>query len=782
MKNLFIFLLLSLMMISVASAEYEYGIYSEDVDFDFISDAGESSLAYLRDNYYGVLYLNDSNDLNLRVIEVDGTSIIDNNVYEVNLQSTYASKDLKLISVDNSTGVCAISYIYKHPDDYLHIVRSFDTYNNGTIRLVGYNAKWNACSGNFHTGDIFFTGNDFVTVSLSSVWAYFTYGSVSGAAVLSRETSATPRVSMQESSSESPVSLINCKFYYKHTDGEGYYGSPSSCSSSYASGNHNNCIYGTGHTGTQFEGNEIYNLDATYDEEGGFIYMTYSETLDKYPVVAVRNVSSNTLLDKQRLFDDTTTYNKVYTLSENYLLINYILNDTLYAESYSVGLDGTLTQEYEQAIYGNSGYNDLIKLPTTYDNYLLSFEDYDDLSIQTLGIGIIPPPEPEDTQVTIKDERTLEDFDTSDLTLTFYAHCENKQNYQTTINETTTSISVDCDYNSFSIKVEFEDESNTTYNYRRYYLRDLTDTYEQFDLNVYLINPYDTDFVYNEIIIDDLNNNYVNAQVFFEKNINGVTTQITAYNLDIQNSMMAILMNGESYDVYVDADEISKEYLGAYIAPKAGISSESTIFHLYDVVLKADFTRLNNLIEYQIYTENNQIEYNVKTTEEMDNNIINVTFSLYEGTPESGTLLYNESVGASEYSSSSLYSLLSGGPFNYTTYENETVYGKLHIWFVDDGEIRQTIYTTPLWTYNKITLPLTEYVNQEFIDWFILILLSVIALYATIQTANMASLGIIGIASLFVMFGWFSLSSGTLAIAALISLISMLKKREEGIQ
>lgn len=237
-------------------------------------------------------------------------------------------------------------------------------------------------------------------------------------------------------------------------------------------------------------------------------------------------------------------------------------------------------------------------------------------------------------------------------------------------------------------------------------------------------------------------------------------------------------MTDEIYYAYLDSDVTSKEFLGKYVSATAGTVQDYKVFNLYDIQMKPNYIILDNKVDYQIYSEEYQVEYRARTAELMDDNLINVTFSLYNGTIN-GTLIYNESSGDS-YDPDNLYNLFSGGPFNYSDYENETVTGKLHIYYSDNAQIRQIVYTVPLWVGSeKIKLPLMDYVDQSFMDWFLLILFSVIALFATMQTANMASMGIIGLAALFVIFGWFSVGIGTLALAAMISLISLLAKRSD---
>ncbi|MFW6377302.1 MAG: hypothetical protein ACOCZ5_01525, partial [bacterium] len=770
-------IIMLLTIVSVVSAQdYQYGIYEEDTDFDIVENVTDAKVTHLRDDYYGIAYTDNSNNGYLRVVEVNNDSgIVDNNVDEWQFGSSL--EDISIVNMDNTTGLSVVAYNLPEADNYL---KSFDVYSNGTIRTSDSEQIYQEDFRNIEiikTSDSTIMSLNKLRNNFGGTTFLYLVGfdiSVSGTITKDDDDSRYHNIDTGYITDENLVKNDGiCYLYYK-LDGKGQYSTTGCNNYQFNGGDDSRSTVSGDLSNTQFEANEIYNLIVDYDEDSGFTYMAYGETLDKYPVLAVYN--GTTLKDKERLFDDTTEDNKVFTLSSNYFLGTYTLDDGLYAKSYTVANDGTFTEEYDDSVFINSGFHDLIKLPTTYDSYLLAFETYDDLSLRTLGIGIIPPPDPEDTSLTIKDEKTLGDLDFTDLNLTFYAYCEDNVAYQTDITSTTTSIPVSCEYEGFRIKVNYQNPVNVTESYTRYYLRDLEDTYEQFDLDVYLINPYTTDFVTTQILVDDLRSVYTDAQVFFEKNIDGSATQITAFDLDLEDKIRAVLMTDELYYVYIDSSETTKEFLGKFLSAPAGTYTDYKKFYLYDIQMSPDYSKVSNKINYQIYQEDYQVEYKAVTSEDIQENLINSTFKIFDGNVND-TIIYEETVGSS-YDPDNLYTVLSGGPFNYSSYQNDTLTASLNIFFEKDGEIRQIYYVTVLWYGDgKLTLPLAAYVDQDFLDWVLLILISIIALYATIQTANMASLVIIGLAALFVIFGWFSVGIGTLALAAMISLISLLAKK-----
>jgi len=774
---------LLIMMIPVVSAAFDYGFYYNDIQQVEANDFAKSDITHVRDDYYAIAYQGTGSDGYLNILEIDDNyDIVNASVDKVEFDGTYLNT-VDMISMNKETGLTVMAYSGSDSGDSTIIIKSFQIYENGTITIEDTHV-----SSTFH----FWIKNEALTKTSNSTFliagidsnygntkSTFFGGSVTSDGTLSM--SMSDRYYENTAINNNKKMFLNklgstCTLYSESGADSGIYTTIGCSDTSFSSGG-DSAGAATGTSSSTFEANEINYLRGDFDDSNNFTYLAYTETLDNYPVITVIDEETHTVLDKIRFEDSTASYTDVLTLAPSNVLVSYTMDGNLHMKSYSVAADGTLNSEYNRTTIITASGFDAANVYNESNQYIGSYTGASGDAL-TFGVGLIPPPEPSDTQVTLKDEKTLGTFDTSNKTLTFYAHCENNTNYQTTINETTTSVPVNCEYEDFSLKVEYTID-DISFSYRRYYIRDLDDTYNQFDLDVYLVNPYTTDFVYNEMVVDDLTVGYTDPKLYFNKNIDGTTTQITASDLDTQNSMMGILMNGETYDVYLESNETGRIELGDYRAPPAGTTQESTVFHLYDIILKPNTQRLSNLISFYVYSKDNQIEYAVQTVEGVSNNIINATLTLYNGTGVNDTIIETYEVGASSYDPDNLYPLLSGGPFNYSDYKNTSVFGELHYYFADNGQIRQNKYTTQLWSYNEITLPLSEYVSQSFIDWFILILLSVIALYATIETANIAAMGIIFLASIFVIFGWFSMSIGTLALAALIALGSLLKKRGE---
>lgn len=782
-----ILMLLALFVVPAAHAEYQYGIYTEDFQEIESGDFAYSSITHVRGNFYAVAYQGLNSDGYLRIIELDDNyNIINTNVDTWEFDTDLA-EDITVINLDDSIGLSLIGYVANHNPSYKTAkVKSFRVFENGDISAGSTYSIFGTSLDLISSVDLTKTSDStamFTAFNYATYGFAETYGFTVGQDGTFTVDESAPRHCLNDASSISANQDINfikdgstCSIYYLTNSAKGYRASYS-CSNTLVSGgtDTHNCLTPQG---TQFEGNEVHNLDVEVDLTNHFSYLTYGETLDAYGVFTVLDSTTGALKDKLRFEDTTTGYNNVHTLSDNNALVTFKNSGgAMEMQSFNVDVNGNIAEKYNQNVYYTGAYFDVADIPGSFDKYITTYQSNSG-EVRTMGVGIVPPPLPEDTQVNLKDERTLGLFNMTDKTLTFNAHCVNNIDYSTPINSTSQSIPVDCDYESFDIKIEYE-VGGTNYAYKRYYLRDLEDTYNQFTLDAYLVDPFDTDYVENEFVIDDLTEVYKDAKLYFEKNINGNSTQITASEIDLSNSMRAILMNGETYYIYLESDDTGRNFLGSYLAPGAGISREATTLHLYDIDLTPNINKIAGNVDYQVYSDETDVFYIVKTPEGVTDNLINMTIEIFEGTVNSGTVIFSDTKGASEYSFDNLYGLFSDGPLDFSAYENSTISARLHFYFVDDGSVRQKVYDVNLWANNKLNLELLEYVEPEFMDWFILILLSVIAVFATVSTADVMAMVIIGLAAVFVMFGWFAVSSGTLGLAAIVALVNWLKKGSE---
>src|SRR6056297_1301671 len=108
-KKIFFLLIIFLLSISIVNAVEEYGLYEIDNNEILNTTFSNSDVSHLRDNYYGVVYNDGSNNGILRVIEVDNNNnLINSSVDTWNFgSSAFYPKIENFNSVD---GVSVIAY------------------------------------------------------------------------------------------------------------------------------------------------------------------------------------------------------------------------------------------------------------------------------------------------------------------------------------------------------------------------------------------------------------------------------------------------------------------------------------------------------------------------------------------------------------------------------------------------------------------------------------------------------------------------------------------------
>ena len=790
---MFVLMVMALVVASSVNAVTTKGIYADQILEVVSGDFDYPSVSHLRDNFYGVAYQGSGDDGYLQIIEIEDDKIVDSNVDIWEFDTDYAKKPI-LVNFNETSGLSLIAYIDYYGGNSARpspTIKSFQLDENGAIVTGITKTTISSSYDLFNNLDLIKTSD---TTYLVAGFNHASYGFIEmSGGTLSSDSTFTRgviyRFDVNNVNSGADMNLMKtgstCKFIYKGPDSNGYYFSNPCTNTEMTSGGVTTHEGRTNDYGSVFDSALIYEIKAEMNEDETKIYTTFGETASKYPVINILNITNANSLYRERLNTDTSTFNTIDVIDQDNVLMSYNDGTYLLLKTFVIAANGSASLQYTKTLTNDAARSDFsvydYDVSTTTTKLIGAYETSSGDAI-TLGVGTIPPPEPEDTQIILKDERTLDAFNMTDKTLTFYAHCEDNTDYQEVLTTTTTDVPVTCEYISFEIKVEYE-LASINYAYSRYYLRDISDTYNQFTLNSYLVDPYDTDYVSNEFVIDDLTESYINPRLFFDKNINGNDTQITASYLDLTNSMRAILMNGERYYVFLEADNYGKSSLGTYLAPAAGTTQTTSVLHMYDIGLIPTVNKLVDLVSYQVYgNEDHQISYLVETVDGGDNNLINMTLTLYNGTVASGTVIYTTSSGG-EYDPDNLYGEFSAGDINMSAYVNNTINAKLHFFFVDSNNtVIQKVYTPTMWSYNKITLPLMEYVSTGFMDWFFIILLSIIAVFATIKTADVVAMAIIGLASVFAMFGWFTLGSGALALAALVALINWMSNSVGGEQ
>ena len=360
------------------------------------------------------------------------------------------------------------------------------------------------------------------------------------------------------------------------------------------------------------------------------------------------------------------------------------------------------------------------------------------------------------------DERTEEAFNISSPDkITFFLFCPNGT-FTTEINTTNATIPIECDYLKFKFVLD--------YGATNYFRSFIIPPEDALDYNIYLIDLATTQYVFNNLIIDDLLDNYDNPSIYVKKTIGNETPVITADFIDVENKVSAYLMENNEYILEIHSDNNPVRILGNYIAAESGDKN----LRLYEVTLDTPLGLFNpnvtyNMGKFSIAGTNDT--YILAEYEDLNNQTNNVTFIIYRDT-YGGSILYSSTTTSNQVE----------WQFNMTPYENLTLYGDILIDHSQDGQQK---FSKLLNEFSEINLPMkqhlgdTESEQQQFLNWFFTLFLSVIAIMATISTADHVALVLVGIAILFSVFGWFVVGNGILGLCLLISLISLLKKGDK---
>ena len=361
------------------------------------------------------------------------------------------------------------------------------------------------------------------------------------------------------------------------------------------------------------------------------------------------------------------------------------------------------------------------------------------------------------------DERTLEPFNVSSADrINFLVFCPNAT-YTSVINTSNVTIPITCNYDKFKFVLDYGATS--------YYRTFILDPDELFHVNIYLINLLTTQSIYNSFIIDDLLGDYDNPRVYVKKNVGAETVQITADWIDIENKIGAYLILNHEYIIEVHSDNQPVRVIGRYSADIPGDKN----LRLYDVSLATTTPGyINNVGWWQQIVNISGTSYAVAVYNDSENRTNFVTWSLRRDT-STGPLLYTSTIASSNVEFT----------VNVSDLLNYTLWG---VFTFDHPDLSVHNSSVLLNTFEEIGLLIFDYLGdtdeerQNWLNWFFLIILSVLALYATIRTAKYMAIAVLSFAGLFVLFGWFGMNGGLIWFALLIALLVLLKSGEKDLK
>ncbi len=433
--------------------------------------------------------------------------------------------------------------------------------------------------------------------------------------------------------------------------------------------------------------------------------------------------------------------------------LNYTITDLTRGNvsSYYIGDNTTLNLSgLRQGIYNVS----IVHLDSEYATLNTAFEITTN-SIETFifDLSVV-------ATINLFDEATGGYFNVSSADdIEMHVFCPN-QTVTTDLTANISEVPITCEYTKLRFIVEYGVDT---------YFRTLIIPFtEATNISVYLINLDTTTSILNSMLLDDLFQTYDNPSIYIYRLITGGQRLITSDFVDIENKIAAYLIENAEYNIVVKSDNQPDFVFGSYVAAEAG----DIALRLYDFDVTPQPSGWSSDVVYST-----QI-MNITGDDAMGNRTL-VTFYNDSGSGTTNLVwtVYEDDIGGNVLATSTSADT-SDATFIYyiSPVYNTTPLAVELIVTHDSGE------HTSRWILQEITeiiLGIERYINVQFLNWFITILLALIAIMSTIRTSDMITFVILGLAAVFIMFGWYKVSWAILVLCIIVSLIFFLKKQSD---
>lgn len=374
-----------------------------------------------------------------------------------------------------------------------------------------------------------------------------------------------------------------------------------------------------------------------------------------------------------------------------------------------------------------------------------------------------------DASFNLFDERTLQVFNISSPDdINFHLFCPNST-VITPVTNSTFTVPITCQYTKFKFVLDYGPT-----NYYRTFIIDPDDT---LGVNVYLIDLATTNAIFNNFIVDDLLQEYDNVRVHIRKVFVNQTDQINADFVDIENSVGAFLIENHEYIVEIHSDNNPVRVLGTYVADTAGNKN----LRLYDINLNGSLPLIGDTIRFHTRNQevNGTLSY-ILEYEDLANATNAVSIELRTGSID-GPVVYTDIITSSNFEE----------VVDIQAYNDTQVYS---IVVVDHQELGTLSDNRIIYDVVKIGNAAIDYIEANYpklLTWFLIIILSAIAIMATASNGDMTAIGVLLLAALFVGFGWLTTYNelitsrltliSVIALGILVATISLLKKGDRRI-
>lgn len=342
--------------------------------------------------------------------------------------------------------------------------------------------------------------------------------------------------------------------------------------------------------------------------------------------------------------------------------------------------------------------------------------------------------------------------------ITQYTVCADGQQFSQVITNNSFTIPTICEIYKIKFVVSYPTD--------RYYRTLLPRAFNTTNVTIWLVDLDKAQLVFNTFEVYDLTEEYTNIRVYFKKNIGGEEYIITSDYINIEEKIGTYLMQGEEYTVEIESDQLPTRNLGQYSADAAG----EKVIRLFTITADSDPTDSVSNDKWWLTTSNSTGVDRVEVYYESEN-IDTVRLNIYNES-SSGQLLYTSTVTAD----SAIFYYIPNSTFANSTFF-VTLNGTKETAYINDS----FYFTSAVRTYSNIILDLITFgfVTRENVMWFLLILITVIALSFTITTGNIGAIVIVGIAAFFNYVGWFNLTGVLLGLAILVTVITFMKGKDK---
>jgi hypothetical protein len=237
--------------------------------------------------------------------------------------------------------------------------------------------------------------------------------------------------------------------------------------------------------------------------------------------------------------------------------------------------------------------------------------------------------------------------------------------------------------------------------------------------------------------------------------------------VDVENKVGAYLIENNEYQIWIYSDNHPPYFKGLYSADIAG--TKYITLGTFSPEQESPGDSFNKNVKYYLYL----------TNDSQNSTFMNFFYNDSSENTNSINLVITDVVtGAVRYTST------------FTNVSEMMTQINVTQWMNNSNKITFTADVAGFSTYSsiktfgnsllQISRSIFQYVGENWMNWFILLLICSLAIMGTVKSGNILNLIVCGAAAVFVfVFHWWQLNVGVLILCAIIALLTFLKSREK---